>query len=61
LDASIAREIEEDFAKNGYGVLSNASSHRMDEDVPLVIPEINPEHLELLDVQKEIENGMDSL
>jgi len=52
LDASIAREIEEDFAKNGYGVLSNASSHRMDEDVPLVIPEINPEHLELLDVQK---------
>lgn len=54
LDASVAREIEEDFAKNGYGVISNASSHRMDEDVPLLIPEINPNHLELLDVQKRI-------
>jgi len=53
LDASVAKEIEEDFAKSGYGVLSNASSHRMDEDVPLLIPEINPQHLELLDVQKK--------
>ncbi|MDF1613155.1 aspartate-semialdehyde dehydrogenase [Stygiobacter electus] len=52
LDASVAGEIEEAFAKNGYAVISNARNHRFDEDVPLVIPEINPEHLDLIYHQK---------
>ncbi|MEA3407336.1 MAG: aspartate-semialdehyde dehydrogenase [Chloroflexota bacterium] len=52
LPSSVAGKIEEDFAAAGYGVLSNASSHRMDADVPLLIPEVNPEHVELLSVQR---------
>lgn len=52
LDASVAGEIEESFAKNGYVVISNARNHRFDEDVPLVIPEVNPEHLDLIFQQK---------
>jgi len=48
LDSSIAGEVETEFAKNGYIVISNSKNHRMDEDVPLLIPEINPDHLELV-------------
>jgi len=44
--------VEEAFAAAGYGVLSNASAHRMDPDVPLLIPEVNPEHLGLLAAQR---------
>lgn len=51
LDGSVAREIEEDFAKAGYMVVSNASSHRMDPSVPLLIPEVNADHLQLLPLQ----------
>lgn len=51
LDASVAGEIESEFAKNGYYVISNARNHRFDEDVPLMIPEVNPDHLELLKSQ----------
>ncbi len=53
LDSSIAGEIEEDFAKAGYIVVSNSKNHRMDSDVPLLIPEINPDHLSLIDDQKK--------
>jgi aspartate-semialdehyde dehydrogenase len=53
LDSSVAGEIEEDFARNGYIVVTNSKNHRMDEDVPLLIPEINPEHLGLIKVQRE--------
>jgi aspartate-semialdehyde dehydrogenase len=53
LDSSVAGEIEEDFARNGYIVVTNSRNHRMDEDVPLLIPEINPEHLGLIKVQRE--------
>ncbi|MCD6520188.1 MAG: aspartate-semialdehyde dehydrogenase [Anaerolineae bacterium] len=53
LPSSAAREVEERFAAAGYGVLSNASTHRMDPDVPLLIPEVNPEHLQLLEVQRQ--------
>src|SRR5262245_57141038 len=49
LPADIAGPIERDFARAGYPVISNSSSHRMDEAVPLVIPEVNPGHLALLD------------
>ncbi|HYH83999.1 MAG TPA: aspartate-semialdehyde dehydrogenase [Pyrinomonadaceae bacterium] len=52
LPGDIARETEESFARAGYAVISNSSALRMDEDVPLLIPEINHEHLALLDVQR---------
>lgn len=52
LDASVAREVEAAFAEAGRTVLSNAKSFRMDDDVPLVIPEVNADHLALLDVQR---------
>lgn len=52
LDASVAGEIEEDFARNGYVVISNARNHRFDDDVPLLIPEVNPDHLGLIHQQK---------
>ncbi|HEX9562552.1 MAG TPA: aspartate-semialdehyde dehydrogenase [Gemmatimonadaceae bacterium] len=53
LDSGVAGAIEEAFARAGRFVLSNASNHRMDEDVPLVIPEVNAPHLSLLDRQRE--------
>jgi len=53
LPADSAYEVEEQFAAAGYGVLSNASSHRMDPDVPLLIPEVNPDHLRLVPLQRK--------
>ena len=47
-----AGEVEEAYAAAGYGVFSNASAHRQDADVPLLIPEVNPEHLALLETQR---------
>jgi aspartate-semialdehyde dehydrogenase len=52
LDAATARDVEPLFARRGAFVFSNASAHRMDEDVPLVIPEINPDSLSLLERQR---------
>ncbi len=51
LDRDIAREVEPAFARAGWLVVSNASAFRMDAHTPLVIPEINPNHLALLDRQ----------
>jgi aspartate-semialdehyde dehydrogenase len=45
--------VENEFADAGIAVCSNASSHRMEPAVPLVIPEVNPEHLGLIDVQRD--------
>lgn len=53
LPSSIAEEVEPKMAKAGKIVASNASSYRMDPDVPLMIPEINPDHLNLIEQQKE--------
>lgn len=53
LPSTIARETEEAFARAGYPVISNSSSYRMDEDVPLLIPEINHEHVALIERQKQ--------
>ncbi len=53
LPASLAKSVEADFAKEGFVVASNASAHRMDKDVPLVIPEVNADHLGLIDVQQD--------
>jgi aspartate-semialdehyde dehydrogenase len=52
LPADVAREVEMDFAKAGYVVSSNASAYRMEPDVPLVIPEVNPDHLEIIHHQR---------
>lgn len=53
LPSSVARETEEAFARAGYPVISNSSSYRMDEDVPLLIAEINPDHVDLIPVQQQ--------
>jgi len=52
LPGEIARETEASFAAAGYPVISNSSAFRMDEDVPLLIPEVNHGHLGLLERQK---------
>lgn len=52
LPTDVAKQAEEDFARGGYPVISNSSPHRMGADVPLLIPEVNPEHLELIDAQR---------
>ena len=52
LDAGVAAAIEAAFARVGRVVLSNARSFRMESDVPLVVPEINADHLDLLDGQR---------
>ncbi len=51
LDSATAKRVEESYARAGHYVVSNASAHRMDELVPLMIPEVNPEHLALLEQQ----------
>ena len=53
LPSESATVIEQRFAAAGYGVCSNARNHRYDPDVPLLIPEVNPEHLGLLEIQKQ--------
>ncbi len=47
LDSKVAGEIEKEFAHAGHLVVSNSSNHRMDADVPLLIPDVNPDHLAL--------------
>ena len=51
LDSGIARELEPKFAEAGCAVVSNSSAFRMQQDVPLVIPEVNPDHLVLIEQQ----------
>jgi aspartate-semialdehyde dehydrogenase len=53
LPGEIARETESSFAAAGYPVISNSSAFRMDEDVPLLIPEVNHQHLDLLAQQRQ--------
>jgi aspartate-semialdehyde dehydrogenase len=57
LPGDIARESEGAFARAGIPVISNSSAYRMDADVPLLIPEVNPEHLALLDAQRANSGG----
>ena len=52
LPSAIAAETEQKFLDAGYFISSNSASFRMHSDVPLVIPEVNPEHLKLLETQK---------
>ena len=54
LDAKAADELEHAFAAAGHIVLSNARSHRMDPLVPLLIPEVNADHLGVLPEQRRV-------
>jgi len=53
LDSSVAGPAEEEFARAGYPVVSNSKNHRMDADVPLLIPEVNAAHLDAIPVQQK--------
>jgi aspartate-semialdehyde dehydrogenase len=57
LDARVAREIEAAFVQAGHAVVSNSSAFRMEEDVPLLVPEVNAGHLVLLDRQRARPGG----
>ncbi|HET6980234.1 MAG TPA: aspartate-semialdehyde dehydrogenase [Pyrinomonadaceae bacterium] len=57
LPGDIARETEGSFAAAGYPVISNSSAFRMDDDVPLLIPEVNHQHLDLLPRQRYPSGG----
>jgi aspartate-semialdehyde dehydrogenase len=54
MDASVATEIEQAFAQAGHVIVSNSRNHRMDVDVPLLVPEANADHLELLPTQRRL-------
>src|ERR1041385_4951472 len=53
LPTDVAKDAEEDFARAGCPVISNSSPHRMGADVPLLIPEVNPEHIALIQYQQK--------
>lgn len=57
LDSSVAGDIEKAFAKAGIPVISNAKNYRQDPTVPLLIPEINPDHTDLIKTQKFSKDG----
>lgn len=52
LPRKVAEENEPKFAEAGFVVASNASAYRMEKDVPLIIPEVNPGHLDLIEAQR---------
>ncbi len=56
MDASVATEIEQAFAQAGHVVISNSRNHRMEADVPLLVPEINADHLGVLKLQQQNRN-----
>jgi aspartate-semialdehyde dehydrogenase len=53
LPSGFAKTVEAEFAKEGFAVASNASAYRMEKDIPLVVPEVNADHLGLIDVQQD--------
>jgi len=53
LDASVAGEVERAFAEAGHTIVSNCRNYRMEPDVPLLIPEVNADHLSVLGAQRE--------
>ena len=57
LDSEVAHELEPKFAAAGCAVISNSSAFRMTADVPLVVPEVNAEHLHLIDRELAGEMG----
>ncbi len=59
LPGSAAGQVESDLAAAGFAICSNASAHRMDPDVPLLIPDVNPEHTALIPVQQQARGWRD--
>jgi len=57
LDSSVAGEAEEALARQGHAVVSNARNHRMAADVPLLLPEVNAAHLDVLALQRKRTGG----
>ena len=57
LDSSVAGEAEEDYANRGCVVVSNSKNHRMDPDVPLLIPELNADHIGVIERQQKRRGG----
>src|SRR5438552_4886067 len=57
LDSSVAGEAEDDYANRGCAVISNSKNHRMDADVPLLLPEINADHLAAIETQRTHRRG----
>ncbi|MFZ2492779.1 MAG: aspartate-semialdehyde dehydrogenase [Thermoanaerobaculia bacterium] len=57
LDSSVAGEAEDEYANRGCAVISNSKNHRMDEDVPLLIPEINADHIASVELQRRRRGG----
>jgi len=57
LDSSVAGEAEDAYADRGCAVISNSRNHRLDADVPLLVPEINSDHLAALEVQRKRRGG----
>ncbi len=57
LPTEVAKDTETVLSQEGVAVFSNAASHRMEADVPLLIPEVNPDHLELVRSQSTFANG----
>lgn len=53
LDSGQIRELENQYASRGIAVISNNSAHRWTEDIPIIIPEINPDHLRLIEIQRK--------
>src|SRR5262245_9351688 len=53
MDASVATDIERAFAEAGHVVVSNSRNHRMERDVPLLVPEVNADHLRLVPMQQQ--------
>ncbi|MCP3681415.1 MAG: aspartate-semialdehyde dehydrogenase [bacterium] len=53
LDSGVAKEWEEKYAAEGFPVVSNASAHRHTEDVPMIIPEINHDHIKIIPTQQK--------
>lgn len=57
LDSSVAGEAETELAGHGHAVISNSRNHRQDADVPLLVPEINPDHIGAVEVQRQRTGG----
>ncbi len=51
MDSSVAGEAETNYAEKGHIIISNSKNHRMDKDVPIIIPEVNPDHFEIIKKQ----------
>jgi aspartate-semialdehyde dehydrogenase len=60
LPGDLAGPVEEEFATE-YAVFSKASAHRMERDIPLLIPEVNPDHLSMIPLQKKARNWKGSI